>query len=199
MSGPLVVAAVEAELGAVPGVAVGVGPVRAAAGMARLLAERTPEAVLLIGSCGVYGDHFPIGVAVAGSRLSFADTGAVLGKGYVPLPPEPLQSDCARLPPHLPQAVVCTVAAITSDPEAAALHGQDAHCEHMEAYSVALACADAKVPCAVVLGVANRVGPSAHTEWLAHRGAAEAAAQAVALKWLASHGQIPSRMVEPAR
>lgn len=192
MSRPLVVAAVAAELGDVPGRTLGVGPLRAALGMARWIAAERPSSVLLIGSCGVYGDRWPPGTAVVGTRLDLADTGAVMELGYVPLPPEPLDATQERLAADLPRCTVRTLMAITSDTHAAAQHGQAADVEHMETYGAALACAEAEVPFSVVLGVANRVGPSAHAEWLVNREQAEEAARAVARQWLASAGHFLS-------
>jgi len=196
MSRPLVVAAVAAELGDVPGRTLGVGPLRAALGMARWIATERPSRVLLIGSCGVYGDRWPPGTAVVGTRLDLADTGAVVGLGYVPLPLEPLTATHELVDPALPRCTVRTVMAITSDVHAASHHGQAAEVEHMETYGAALACAEAGVPFSVVLGVANRVGPSAHAEWRANREQAEEAARAVARQWLASAGQFLS--LDPA-
>lgn len=46
----LVVAAVAEELGDLPGKTVGIGPVVAAASMARILALSSPSAVLMIGT-----------------------------------------------------------------------------------------------------------------------------------------------------
>jgi len=193
----LVVAAVDAELGDLPGATLGVGPLRAAVAMTRLLIERSPDAVLLVGSCGVYGDRFTPGTAVVGTSLGFADTGAALGKGYVPLAPEPLNAHVEGVPVGVPLASVLTLVAITSDAQAAAAHGQHWDVEHMETYGAALACSEAGVPFSVVLGVANRVGPDAHAEWLANRDRAERSARQVARRWLASRGQFASHFGEP--
>jgi purine-nucleoside phosphorylase len=53
--------------------------------------------------------------------------------------------------------------------------------ENLEAFAVARAAEIAGVEFAAVLGIANRVGPVAHREWLAnHRQASAAAAQVIA-------------------
>lgn len=189
MSRRLVVSAVDAERHGVPGVSLGVGPVRAAARMATVLARRRPSAVLLIGSCGVYGDRWPVGAVVRGGRIGFADTGAVAGLGYVPLPPPCLLAGSSPALGGLPAGHILTVAAITSDPQAAALHARDWDLEHMEAYGAALACQDAEVPFFAVLGVANQVGPDAHAQWKAHRVEAEQAACRIAERWLQEDGR----------
>ena len=56
--------------------------------------------------------------------------------------------------------------------------------EHLEAFAVATACARARVPLAVVLGVANRVGSRAREEWLHHHQAAGKASTDVVAAWL---------------
>ena len=198
----LVVAAVAAELGPIPGAALGVGPLRAGVAMARLLQVHRPSHVVLVGSCGVYGDRWPLGTAVVGTTLGWAESGAVAGLGYVPLPPEPLSAAPLPVLPastavarRTPTARILTVGAITADRTLATAHGAGWDVEHMEAYGAALACADAGVPLSVVLGIANRVGPAAHAEWTAHRGAAEAAARDV----LVRHGWVAGQIlpVEP--
>jgi len=180
----LVVAAVDAELGDLPGAALGVGVVRAAATMGRLLAliahRSAYEGVLLVGSCGVYGDAFSVGTAVRARRMGLADGGAALGLSYAPLAPEPVVADAAlsRLLDTAP-ADVLTVGAISTDPALVAKVGAGWQVEHLECFGAAWACAQAGVPFAAVLGVANRVGPDAHAEWKANRLAAEEAARAV--------------------
>ena len=176
----MIVAAVAAELGPLPGYPLGVGPLRAAAEMARLLAEHKPPHVILIGSAGAYTAAHPIGAAFVSGALGTADGATTLGLAYTPLPPPPLQSDpVLQRALGAPVARVLTVAAISADPTLALKIGQGWDLEHMEAYGAALACAAAGVPFAAVLGVSNAVGPHAHSQWLAHRAAAEGAARAV--------------------
>jgi len=174
----LFVAAVDAELGELPGMAVGVGVVRAAATMARHLALYSPKAVVLVGSCGVYGDAFEVGTAVVARRMGLADGGTALGLAYSPLAPAPLSADAVLVHAlDAPHADVLTVGAISTDPALVSAFGAAWHVEHLECFGVAWACAEAQVPFAAVLGIANRVGPTAHVEWKVNRGAAEAAAR----------------------
>ena len=183
------VAAVADELGDLDGVALGVGPLRAAAAMARSLARARPRAVLLVGSAGAYPGGPPVGAVVSGGRLGWCDGASAVGAAYTPLPPPPLQADAdlsARL--GLTAAAVLTVPAITTDPAMVAALAHSAGgpwaVEHLEATAVALACAAAGVPFACALGIANRVGPDAHAEWKANRAAAEAGARAAARRAL---------------
>ena len=176
----MIVAAVQAELGPLPGHALGVGPLRAAVAMARLIAEHNPQHVILIGSAGAYSADYPIGRAFVSGALGTQDGAAALGLAYTPLAPAPISTDptlAARL--ALPSARVLTVSAISTDPALRARLAADWDLEHMEAYGAALACQAAGVPFAAVLGVSNEVGPEAHAQWLQHRAAAERAAQAV--------------------
>lgn len=178
----LVVAAVAEELGDLDGVALGVGPLRAAAAMARVLVEQAPSGVLLVGSAGAYPGGPLVGAVVTGGRLGWCDGATAVGAAYTPLAPPPMVGDAALMQRlGLPRVAVLTVPAITTDPAmVAALAGCAGGpwaVEHLEAAAVALACASAGVPFACALGIANRVGPEAHAEWRANRGAAEVGAR----------------------
>ncbi len=171
----LLVAAVVEEFEGRAGHALGVGMVRAAARMARLLAEQRPRHVVLVGTAGAYPVHGApvIGEVVTAASVALASGTASLGLGYVPLAPPPVSA--VPVPGLAPHAVLCCTA-ITSDPSLAARLGFLATVEHMEAYGAALACADAGVSFSAVLGITNVVGPDAHAQWKAHRAQAEAAA-----------------------
>lgn len=182
----LILAAVEAELFQMSGFCVGVGPVRSAVGATRLILEHRPEAVVLIGTAGALVNDLSVPSVVVARRLGWAHSGAMLGAGYVPLPPEDLQADASLAAAFDLQPVdVVTVGAITTAPGVADELRRRWQVEHMEAYSVALAAAAAGVPFAAVLGLSNRVGPNAHEEWKANRHAAESAARDAVSKWLA--------------
>ncbi|MCB9681657.1 MAG: phosphorylase [Alphaproteobacteria bacterium] len=185
------VAAVAAELGGLDGVAVGIGPVRSALGAADLLARRLPTAVILIGTAGAYPGGPEVGTVIAARRVGLSRGIAALGLGYVPAEPEALTTSAAlRARLALPEADVLTVEAITTDPAHTARLGASWQVEHMEAWSVGAAARAAGVPFVAVLGIANRVGPDAHAEWLAHRAAAEGAARA-AVQVLLTAGASP--------
>jgi len=175
----MLMAAAREELGKLPGEVVGVGPVAAAAGAARLLHIHRPEAVVMLGSAGAYPRGPAVGTAIASARLGLSSGIATLGLGYVPRAPAPLAGA-----PHLLASLkvdhrpVLTVSAITTDSGLAARLSDGWDVEHLEAYGVAWACQQAGVPFVAVLGVSNEVGPGAHAQWLTHRDAAHAAAQA---------------------
>jgi len=183
----VVVSAVREELGSLAGEIVGVGPLVAAVGAARLLARRDrPSAVVLIGTGGAYAGGPPIGTVVASSRLGWSSGIDALGLGYTPGAPPAIDADADLLRVlDLPRVPVLTTAAVTTDPALARTLGADWAVEHLESYGVALACRDAAVPFAAVLGIANEVGPDAHAQWLRHRDAAQHAAQAAVAAVLA--------------
>jgi len=177
----LVVSAAREELGDLPGAIVGVGPVVAAASAGKLLAERRPDALILIGTAGAYSGGPPIGSVIASSTLGLSWGIAALGLGYVPRPPEPLPGDAELLArTGLPAHRVLTTGAITTDPALATQLAEDWTVEHLEAFAVAWACHEAGVPFLAILGIANEVGPNAHMQWLTHRNAAQDAARACA-------------------
>lgn len=174
----LVVAAVRDELGDLAGAALGVGPVVAAARMARVLAEERPSGVVMIGTAGAYPDGPEVGGAVQAGRLGLADGAAAMALGYTPLPPAPVRADHRLLPSlGLPVHDVLTTGAVSTDPVLTGRLGDGWAVEHLECFGAAWACHDAGVPFTAVLGIANRVGPGAHAEWLTWRGRAQDAAR----------------------
>jgi futalosine hydrolase len=183
----LTVAAVREELADLPGVAVGVGPLRAALGASAALAGGAWRGCVLLGTAGAYPGGPPIGSVVVARRLGLSAGIAEAGLGYAPLHPAPLEADAAlRARLGLPEADVLTVEAITTDPDLVVARAATWAVEHMEAYAVALAAAGAGVPFVAVLGISNEVGPWAHSQWRENRGDAEAAARHVVRSWLAA-------------
>lgn len=189
----LFVAAVPAELGDLPGEPLGIGLVAASASMATLLVTRRPAAVVLVGTAGAFvGPDAPaVGSVIVGRRLGLGSAAVALAVGYQPGAPAPLHADPTLLAalvaghPSPLAADVLTNLAITTSPELSATFGAAWGVEHMETFGAAWACHAARVPFACVLGITNRVGPDAHAEWRANRGAAEAAAREVARRSLA--------------
>jgi purine-nucleoside phosphorylase len=181
--GVRVVAATREELGGIQGAALGVGMVAAAAAAAKLIEAEDPSAVILVGSAGSYATGPAPGALIVSKRVGLASTAAALGLGYVPREPSPIATEegvaqalqrgsgKAKLAPI--RADVLSTLAITTDPGLSTRHGHGWQVEHLEAYGVAHACAAAGVAFCAVLGIANRVGPDAHKEWLQHRAQAE--------------------------
>ena len=178
----LLVAAVPAELASCAGEALGIGLVAAAASMGRLLANRRPARVILVGTAGSFG-VVPVGAVVQGRRLGLGVVAVALGLGYQPGAPAIIDG----IDLGLPRADVLTNLAVTTDRDLAARFAAAWQIEHMETFGVAWACRAAGVPFGVVLGVTNHVGPDAHSEWVANRAAVEAATLA-AVAGLRSRG-----------
>lgn len=169
----LIVAAVPEELGELPGLALGIGLVAATATLARRLAAGDVGRVLLVGTAGALPGGPAVGSVVQGGRLGLGAPAVHLGLGYQPGAPPVLVGLDLGLPP----ADVLTQLAVTTDPGLVARLAPW-QVEHMETYGAAWACHAAGVPFGCVLGITNRVGPDAHAEWRANRGAVEAAARA---------------------
>jgi futalosine hydrolase len=175
----LILAAARQELGDLEGEVVGVGPIVAAARAAEILARQKPSRVVLVGTAGAYPGGPAIGSAVASSRVGLSYGVAAMGLGYVPRAPRDIPADpdlLARL--HIEPHAVLTVGAVTTDPTLARRLADGWTVEHLEAFAVAYACQRAGVPFVAVLGIASKVGPDAHMQWLEHREAAQAAARA---------------------
>lgn len=174
----LLMAAAREELGELSGEVVGVGPVVAAARAARILEQKRPDRVVLVGTAGSYEGGPPVGSAIVAQRVGMSYGVAVLGLGYVPRAPQPVDADREMLDRlAIPRHHVLTVKAITTDIGLARRLSDGWTVEHLEAFSVALACREAGIPFVAVLGIANTVGPDAHVQWLTNRDAAQKAAR----------------------
>ena len=144
----------------------GVGAVSAAAATAALLAGLRPDRVLFLGTCGAYGEGLPIGTLLSADPVLAVSLDELEGRAYRP--------ECERRrwqpdwPLPFPPRAVAVPPAITRTLEGAARLGSVAEVEHLELSGVFEACRAAGVPAAAILGVANRVGPSAHAEWRSH-------------------------------
>lgn len=164
--------------------AVGVGPVAAAAGTARLLAlaesdGRPYRAVLSAGIAGGLPGRVAIGATVLGARAIAPDLGAQSPDGFLSLDElglgtAVLPADAALLTvlaARLPAAVrgdVLTVSMATGTArtaEALSRRHPAAIAEGMEGYGVAWACAMSQVAFAEVRTISNTVGPRDTAEW----------------------------------
>lgn len=145
---------------------VGVGAVTAAATTARLLAERQPEAVLFLGTCGRYDDRLQLFECLWATEAIATSAEELRGGAYRP------GLECVRwaatLPGPLPGQAVAVPPAITSTREGGVLLGHLAPAEHLELTGVFAACQGAGVPCGAALVVVNEVGPEAQTQWQAN-------------------------------
>ena len=176
---------------------VGVGAVDAGIGAARAIAELEPARILFVGTAGAYPTARPaaaIGAVAIPDTFLLSSTAALRGDGYVPAPmmlrqaatPELWAQLMGLAPAGAAQGSATSPLAITAT---AALgrrlaRATGATVENLEVFAGARAAAAAGVPMAAVLGIANQVGPHAHTQWRRHHLAASNAACAVAWSWL---------------
>jgi len=180
----------------------GFGPVVAAARTARLIAERRPEHVVLVGIAGRYADRLTIGAAYAFERVACHGIGAGSGAGFLsaerlgwPQWPGDGIDRSTQVGDALPGASgrgfagaaaraglllsACAAAAGDDDArERLRLH-PEAEAEDMEGFAVAAACRLAGVPLDIVRGISNTAGDRDHSRWQID-AACHAAARAAA-------------------
>jgi nucleoside phosphorylase len=158
---------------------VGIGLVAAALGATAVLHDLRPVAVVLVGTCGAYASrvsNLAIGDVVLGRRVVLAGPSFASGASQFPAPmATSLELDgplsealCDGRP--CASATIATTLGVTVDDESAmkTSAASGAQVEHLESFSVAAACARARVPLAVALSVANLVGSGAREQWRAH-------------------------------
>jgi hypothetical protein len=145
---------------------VGVGAVTAAVATARLLADRKPEAVLFLGTCGRYDDRLELFECLWATEAIATSLEELLGGAHRPGLERVRWASTLDGP--LPSHVVAVPPAITSTQEGAAFLGAVAPVEHLELTGVFAACHGAGVPCGGALVVVNDVGPEASSQWSAN-------------------------------
>jgi nucleoside phosphorylase len=170
---------------------VGIGLATAAAGTAMRLVAYRPRGVVLVGTCGSYGDAVALGGVAVTRRVVLAEPAVARGEAAYP---EPMSTEL-NADPTLREALrahggrladVATTLAVTTDDGLAARLAAFTSCqvEHLEAYGVAAACAAQGVPFIAALGVANGVGARGREEWRQNHRAASAAAIAILIAWM---------------
>jgi len=181
---------------------VGFGPVAAAARAAALLATLRPRRVLLVGIAGTYDtQRHPVGTALAFTHVALDGVGAGAGPGFLGpdalgfpqwpgspgTTPGPIAESLALSAPGGGEPALLLTACAAAG---GAAHARErrarfprAAAEDMEGFAVALACALAGVPCAIVRGLSNQVGEREPGRW--RIPAALGAARALALQALA--------------
>ncbi len=145
---------------------VGIGAVTAAATTARLLAERRPEAVLFLGTCGRYDTRLGLFECLWATEAIASSLEELRGGAYRPSIEQTRWAStlAGPFPPH----PVAVPPAITSTHEGAAFLASIAPAEHLELTGVFVACLAARVPCGAALVVVNDVGPDAQAQWQAN-------------------------------
>jgi nucleoside phosphorylase len=156
----LLLAATERELCGHPGLALGVGPVEAAAAAARALAIDPPAAVLHVGIAGATG--FPPGTLVLGVEAVYRDIAAAIPVVDRALPDAALLAALRATAPAAPVVPIVTGAAV-SGPRAPREHGLEV--EAMEGFGVLRACELAGIPAVEARVVANEIGEENRGLW----------------------------------
>ena len=172
--------------------AAGVGLVEAAIGATTAIAQVKPEAVMFVGTAGLYPGRRPdlaLAGVVAARRLVLSADGVASGHAYLP-PALPATQETTVVLRRIAAAtgllladVACPLA-ITFRPAAVGRRARAQLCdvENLEAFAVARAAVTAGLPFAAILGISNAVGPSAHAAWKRNATRAAAAACRAALE-----------------
>lgn len=173
---------------------VGFGPLASGARCAQLLERLQPRRVLLVGIAGTLDlEKLPVGSAQRCGEVLLDGVGAGegpdrLGPEAMGLPqwspPGPGDPIYERLTLAGGQGRLLTVCAASASPEQAAFRREkfNAQAEDMEGFAVALACALAGVPLAIVRGISNAAGERDKSQWRLQE--AMAAARHLALSTL---------------
>jgi futalosine hydrolase len=156
----LLVAATDLELCGHPGLVCGVGPVEAAAAVARELALRPPSAVIHVGIAGAHG--ITPGGLVIGSEAVYSDISA-----EIPVIEriEPDSELLASIRAALPEALVLPIGTSASVGGSARDVHHGPRVEAMEGFSVLRACALAEVPAIEVRAISNELSEGDRSRW----------------------------------
>lgn len=176
----------------------GFGLAAAAARTAMLVAGARPRRVVLVGIAGRLTAELPLGGAAVFTAVACDGIGVGAGAAHLPAarigwpqwpgepgpPPSAPIGDAITLAPvelaGVPAGgLLLTAAAGSATAAEAALRRSawpTATAEDMEGFAVALACALAAVPCAIVRGIANDAGDRDHARWQSRHALESAAA-----------------------
>ena len=189
----LIVAAHAPELAGLPPevrrAAVGIGMVEAAAGMAAVLAIGIPAGVVVVGTCGAFSTVLQVNDLICVEHAVWPN-----GSREMEVPeqvPTRADADAALMERLVSETGARRVTAacgmgVTVDDAAAGrtAAAARAHVEHMECFAIYRACQRARIPCASLLAVANRVGGGARAQWRQNAAVAEAKAIGALVKAL---------------
>ena len=153
------VAATAVELGGLPGLACGVGPVEAAVATAAALASRRPAAVRHVGVAG--GRGLPIGAVVVGSEAVYLDLAAAIPVVDRTAPSGRLVEAVAGALPGAVILPIGTSAAVGAGDGSSSAPSVEA----MEGFGVLRACALAEVPAVEVRVISNEIGEPDRARW----------------------------------
>jgi futalosine hydrolase len=160
----LLVAATDVELCDHPGFVCGIGPVEAAASVAREFTSTTPSAVLHVGVAG--GRRLTPGALVIGTEAFYADLSTEIPVVDRVAPAPALVAAAQAALPEAISLPIATSAAVSGpdDPD----HGF--RVEAMEGFAVLRVCELVGVPAIEVRAVCNEIGEGDRALWMIRRG-----------------------------
>lgn len=160
----LLVAATDLELCDRAGLVCGIGPVEAAASVARELASTTPAAVLHVGVAG--GRRLTPGALVVGTEAVYADLSAEIPVVARAVPDPTLVAAAQAALPESISLPIATKAAVSAPGDV----DHEFRVEGMEGFAVLRACELAGVPAIEVRAVCNEIGEGDRALWMIRRG-----------------------------
>lgn len=150
----------------------GVGLVSAAASLGQVLAGQAVTRILFTGTCGALSlDELPIGAIVRARTVHLGDLGILSGDSFLP-EVMPRQVTPARFLESAKGAVdfdvFCPLSITQTENGARLLQRKfpQGVVENLECFAVAQLATEQKIPCEIILGVSNQIGPNGHREWL---------------------------------
>lgn len=147
--------------------AAGIGPVAATFALTHFLEDFQPAQIIALGTAGIIqsGD-FAIGDLVLAHSVAM---NGGLSDSYVPAPISGLECSPKKVRDQyagLPRVSVFSSSEITkTERRRLELCQTGFAVENLEAYAYAFVAKKFRIPCAIVLGLTNHVGPKAHKEW----------------------------------
>lgn len=172
---PLICGAIPSEILTLPNaIPLGVGLVQAAATLSKILEREKVSHILFTGTCGALFSHpMPIGTIVRAKTIHLGDWALLSGDSFLP---EMIPSQ-VRLTPFLKSGdgatecdVFCPLSITKTEKGAKMLEKNfpSGIVENLEAFAVAQLAQERHVPCEIILGVSNQIGPMGHDEWYRH-------------------------------
>lgn len=174
IAGSLPASVREAEVcvfGEVGFICAGLGAVRAAANVGRIIAHSNKcgnqhEAILFVATAGCYSDDISIGSAHFCSEVLWSDGDLLERKSYLPGSTDGTFSVRSESLVCSSQSLVTvSTPGITTDDLLAQRLGKLGQLENLELYGIAEAARALGLSWAAALGVSNRVGTDSHKEW----------------------------------
>lgn len=169
---PLICGAVLSEIQQIPNaIPLGIGLVQAAATLSQILERQSVTQILFTGTCGALS--LPVGSIVRAKSVHLGDLSTLSGDSFIPeiMPTIAIPTQFLNLMESTIESdAFCPISITKSERGAALLQKKfpDGVVENLECFVVAQIAAQRQIPCEIILGVSNHIGPSGHEEWLSH-------------------------------